>query len=84
MLTLFKRGSSPEDMLFSIIFQQKSSAEAELAVVLFDGAGAEELYKAFCMRFLSAAAVNETQKQVNSWWLNNVSTNLYEQYQYGY
>lgn len=32
----------------------------------------------------SAAAVNETQKQVNSWWLNNVSTNLYEQYQYGY
>ena len=27
----------------------------------------------------SAAAVNETQKQVNSWWLNNVSTNLYEQ-----
>lgn len=28
----------------------------------------------------TAGAVNETQKQVNNWWIGNVGTNLYEQY----
>ncbi len=32
----------------------------------------------------TADVVNETQKQVNNWWVNKIGTNLYEQYQYGY